>query len=309
MRIYIDGSKRAAVSRMFSVWKKMGHMVVDDHRKADIQLSVVKIKVEKGLPTVLRLDGIYYDKADNYNQRNSKISKSHKKANAVVYQSNFSKGMCEKYLAPRNTEIFDVIYNGVNKWDNFTEHTGINIISCSKWRRHKRLPEIVDIFNCLKKDYRHIKLHIVGPMRKGSRKIFNSDIIYYDMLDEKQMREIYRTGDIYIHLSKRDSCPSSVVESISAGIPILTTNVCGGATEMCELTKGCEIINEEEISYDPVYIYKENYNVLDYNVKNDILKSIRKIISNKTRVSLPKELTIENTARKYIDIMKRTLKG
>ncbi|KKK52114.1 hypothetical protein LCGC14_3108160, partial [marine sediment metagenome] len=168
MKIFVDGSKRAAVSRMFSVWKKMGHDVVDTSKEADVQLSVIKINVKSGLPVVLRLDGIYYDKAENYNARNSDISRSHSMADAVVYQSKFSKVMCEKYLSKRKTKIYDIVYNGVDssRWSNPREHDGINVVSCAKWRRWKRLRETIEIFIEFLKHYPESKLHIVGPMKR-----------------------------------------------------------------------------------------------------------------------------------------------
>ena len=41
---------------------------------------------------------------------------------------------------------------------------------------------------------------------------------------------------IYITDSKYDSCPNHVIEAISCGLPILYSNVDGGAKELCEMT-------------------------------------------------------------------------
>jgi glycosyltransferase involved in cell wall biosynthesis len=307
MKIYIDGGKRAAINRMFYSWNKMGHSIVDSFKKADVQLSIIKIKTKKGLPTVLRLDGIYYDRADNFKQKNSVISSSHKIANAIIYQSNYSKQMCEKYLDKRNTKIIDIIYNGIDNWNNFLKHNNINIVSCSKWRRHKRLPEIVDIFTTFQKIFPNSILHIIGPMDKGCNKINYTNIIYYDRLDENSIKEIYRTCDIYLHLSKKDSCPSTVVEAISAGIPVITTNACGGATEMSNLTKNCFIIPGDIDNLEPDYIYEDEYNKISNKLKNDFIECMKNIYKNKLRVKLPPELKIEYVAKKYIDIMEKII--
>ncbi len=310
MKIFVDGSKRAAVSRMFPVWKSMGHIVVDNPKLADVQLSVIKISNCSGLPTVLRLDGIYYDKAENYNARNSAISISHSTADAVVYQSNPSKKMCEKYLTKRTTKIFDVIYNGVdpNNWNNFEQHEGINIVSCAKWRRHKRLPETIEVFDEFLKVYPGAKLYILGPMKKGAKVIERKNVIYYNP-DSKvgfgEIREVYKTCDMYLHLSKKDSCPSSVTEAIAAGMPVITTNACGGATEMCELTEGCIVVSGESESLEPDYIYKDPYNKITDDVKQQILNGMINIVKNKIRVVLPEVLTIEHISKKYIDIFIR----
>lgn len=312
MKIYIDGSKRAAVSRMFSVWEQLGHSIVSNIKEAEVQLSVVRISKSSNIPIVLRLDGIYYDRADNYNKRNALISKSHKRADAVVYQSHLSKSMCEKYLGKRNG-IYDVIYNGVNpdEWKGFEKHNNINIVSCSKWRRHKRLPEMIEVFDAFLKMYPTAKLHILGPMKKGARVIKHKNVIYHNpnqKIGFEEIRKIYKSCDIYLHLSKKDSCPSSVVESIAAGIPVVTSNACGGATEMCSLTPGSYIVYGDNDSLEPDYIYRDPYNALPKVLKNGIVKQMVELAWNKNRVKLPEELHIEYTAKKYIEIMEKLLR-
>jgi len=309
MKIFIDGSKRAAVRRMFPIWQELGHKVVSNAQTADVQLSVIKIK-NKNIPTVLRLDGVYYDKAGNFKGLNADISRSHSIADGIIYQSNLSKSMCEKYLAKRRTNLCNVVYNGIdlNDWQVFRRHDDINIVSCAKWRRPKRLPETIEIFAEFLNYYPNAKLHILGPMKKGAKVIKHINVIYHNpnkKIGFEEIKKIYETCDIYIHLCKKDSCPSSVVEAIGTGIPVVTTNACGGATEMCELTPGCVIIPGESESLEPDYIYKDTYNRISNEVKGNIVDAIVEIAKSKIRVVLPDELTIETTAKKYIRLMEK----
>lgn len=316
MKIFIDGSKRAAVNRMFPIWKELGHQIVDHPKSADVQLSVVKIATDKGLPTVLRLDGVYYDKAENYHERNTGISKAHSMADAVVYQSELSKKMCEKYLAKRKTETHSVIHNGIDPagWSSVKDHNSINIVSCSKWRRFKRLPEIIEIFKkfSAKRKKRTGKapvLHIIGPMGRGASEIKSDNVIYHDKIDSEKIKKIYKTADIYLHLAKKDSCPSTVVEAIAAGIPVITTNACGGAVEMCKLTKGCVVIGGEPESLEPDYIYKDEYNRVTREVRDAIVRAMIGIVDNKRKAALPGELSIKHTAKCYLNIMRDVIRG
>jgi len=309
MKIFIDGGTRSAVNRMFPIWKKMGHTINSKPRGADIQLSSIRIKSKNNIPIVLRLDGVYYDKATNFRIRNKEISKSHHIADAVIYQSELSKKMCEKYLLKRKTKIYSVIHNGIDsiKWLNPKKHGEINIVSCAKWRRPKRLQEIIKIFMKYLKYYPKAKLHIIGPMVKGSRIIKRRNIIYHGNVGYKKMIRIYSEMDIYLHLCKKDSCPSTVIESIASGIPVITTNICGGATEMCKLTDGCVIVNGESESLEPDYIYQDPYNKLPTLVGNRILKSVIKLTKEKRRVILPEELNIEHVAKQYLNIMEKLI--
>ena len=305
MKIYIEGSQRKAVNRMFPTWNIMGHSIVNDIKNADVRLSVIKIESKYKIPTLLRLDGVYYDLDVNYKKMNIEISQSHKIANAVVYQSYLSGRMCEKYLAKRNTDIIDIIPNGIEDWNSFEKHEGINIVSCSKWRRPKRLEEILEVFKTFNFRFPNSKLHIIGPMKRGARDILNKNVIYHGRLNEENIKSLYKTCDIYLHLCKKDSSPSSVVEAISSGIPVVTTNVCGGAAEMSEITEGCKIVFEEKENLEPDRIYRDSYNKLQDKVKMDLVNSMIQIVNNKVRVELPTPLKIKNVAKRYIRLMEK----
>lgn len=308
MRIFIDGIKKAAVKRMFTVWEKSGHIVVSNPKDANVQLSSIKIKNRSGLPTVLRLDGIYYDKGINHRASNSDISSSHSTADAIIYQSHMSKLMCEKHLAKRKTKVHSIIYNGVNgsRWYNPREHDDINIVSCAKWRRWKRLPEIIKIFKGFLKHCPAAKLHIIGPMMRGANTIEHKSVIYHNpnkYIGFDKIKKIYQTMNMCLYLAKKDWCPSSVIETIAAGIPVITTNACGGATEMCRLTKGCVVVSGEPESLELDYIYRNEYNKMFEEVQKNIIKSMLTIVDDKRSVVLPEELMIETTAGKYIELM------
>lgn len=310
MKIFVEGSQRSAVRRMFDIWANLGHIVLFTEKGADVRLSTVKFRTKSSLPTVLRLDGVYYDLAVDYNKRNRFISKSHANAHGVVYQSNISKAMCEYYLSERRTDKFSIIYNGIaDIWNKPKKHKGINVISCSKWRRPKRLEETIQVFDSFHKEYPESRLHIIGPMIKGQQIIERPGIVkYWGKVDHDKMKEIYSYGDLYLHLCKKDSCPSTVVEAIASGMPVITTNACGGATEMCKMTYGCIIVNGERLSYDPVYIYTDEYNKLSKKVKEEIVVAMVSVITDKMRVVLPNELNIKTTAKKYLKIMNQVLK-
>lgn len=308
MKIFVDGTHRSAVSRMFHIWRQLGHELVGA-KNADIQLSSVNFRNDFGKPKILRLDGVYYDKAINYKRRNRGLSKSHKNADGIVYQSQMSKMMCEKYLLKRTTHIYDIIYNGLDcNWNNPHEHKSINIVTCSKWRRFKRLPEIVEVFLEFLK-FKKAILHIIGPMRRGAYRINHPRIRYYGRIGHKRMKKIYSNADIYLHLAKKDSCPSTVVEAIGAGVPVLTTNACGGATEMCRLTKGCIVVSGEKESVDPDYIYRDKYNYLSKHIRDKMVKYMLDVVRQRVKVVLPKELEIEHVAKKYLRLMERVLDG
>jgi glycosyltransferase involved in cell wall biosynthesis len=296
---------------MFPVWEKWGHKVVSVPTQADVQLSVVRIGSQTpNLPIVVRIDGIYYDAGIDYNHANQSISRAHKTANAVIYQSNTSRKLCERYLSPRKGQ-YSVIHNGINAdgWNSPQPHDGVNIFACGKWRRPKRLKETIKVFQSLRKAVPSAMLHIVGGFKKGGKPITSPNVTYHGQVDHTRMQELYRKGDAFIHLCRKDSCPSSVVEAMAAGLPVITTNACGGATEMCRITDGCVVVEGESETLEPEYIYTDEPHKLPQELVAKLSLELYGIIKNKGRVMLPEQLTIEHTAQRYLEVFDVTLAG
>jgi glycosyltransferase involved in cell wall biosynthesis len=314
MRILLDNiSGHIVIERMLPYWKEMGHSVtINLSDKPDIQLCGVRIGIHSKLPKVLRLDGIYYDSATNYNARNMEISNSHYIADGIIYQSNYSKMLIEKLIRPRKLDaIHSIIHNGIQKnWcGEYIEHEGINIVVTGKHRRHKRLKEIIELFLEYNKLYPKSKLHIFG-MLYDNVKLVNKNIIYYGQVPRKDLIDVFRKSDFSIHLSKRDSFPNSVVEYIGAGIPVITTNNCGGATEACGMTPGCIIVDGDGSYEDtnPVPHYSEKWNILPVNVYNNLIQAMVELTEHRRRVDLPILLSAEAQAHKYIELMDSVLR-
>jgi len=151
------------------------------------------------------------------------------------------------------------------------------------------------------------KLHILGKLHENTV-IKHPNIIYYGMVDFKKMSDIYKTGDMFIHLAKNDACPKTVTEALGVGMPVITTEACGGATEMSLLTDGCIVCKGDKITMEPDYVYRDEWNVLSSTLQKRILKGMIQIANDKRRVILPEELHIETTAKKYLKVMENCLR-
>jgi len=300
--------QHVAIERMKPYWKSKGHFVVSSPEECDIQLSLVRIHKSRKLPTLLRIDGIYYDLDTDYKARNSSISNSNSIADAVIYQSNYSEKLCEKFLKPRKTgAISKVVYNGVDpNWCGVRKsHKGINIVVISKWRRLKRLKEIIDLFLDFIKVVPDSRLYIVGELHKN-KPVRHNKIIYYGMVNRIVVGEVLNIADFSLHLCKRDSCPNSVVETIAAGVPVITTNKCGGAVEICNMVEGCIVCEGDfDHNFQPDYPYRDSFNILTPQLYNNILQSMITISKDKRSVNLPEQLTAEYMADSYISVMEK----
>lgn len=310
MKIFLDNfENHITLKRILPYWEKMGHKVFSESaRGCDVHLANVLITRYSTLPTCLRLDSIYYDSDTNYKNSNEFLSRAHSTADAIIYQSEYSRRFIEGYLKQRkSSSIYKVIYNGVDKdWCGTPEeHNEPNIILLSKWRRHKRLKEIIELFLDFHNEYPNSYLHILG-MLYSNITVKNKNIIYYGMVNRDKIASIFQKSDFSIHLSKRDSCPNSVVEAIGAGVPVITTNNCGGATEMCRITRGCIVVDGDgdyDNDFSPCAYYKDPWNALSPGVFSGVLSAMRKLTEEKTRVEQPKELSAEYQAEQYIKVL------
>jgi glycosyltransferase involved in cell wall biosynthesis len=308
LKILLDNcTGHVTIARMLPYWKKMGHEVSESPIKCNVHLAYVRFGIQTSLPKILRLDGIYYDSDTNFNGRNIGISDAHSRADGIIYQSCHSMSMCEKYLSPRRKIVNPVIiHNGIpeNWCGTPLEHDGINISVANKWRRHKRLQEIIQLFTTFQKDFPNSTLHVFGNLHDNI-KVVHPKIKYYGHVDRSLLIDTYRKTDFTLHLSKRDCSPNSVVEYLGAGIPVITTDNCGGSTEMCRMTDGCSVIKGDDDYYnlEPVPHYRDSWNDLPVKVSEGILNAMKELATEKKKVILPKVLTAEHMAKTYIKYM------
>ncbi len=311
MRIFLEHNCRGhvTVKRMVPVWERAGHILRKKPKGCEAQLAYIRIHEKgTGLPIVVRIDGVYYDLDREYKDRNQSIGTAHSRADGIIYQSMLARTMSELYLKLRKqSSISAVIYNGVTEnWcGEHVRHKGFNVVVSAKWRRHKRLAETIDVFlRCLPSMPDAI-LHVFG-MLYNNKRVEHRNIKYYGMVSRKSlMKNIFAGSDLFIHLSKRDCCPNAVVEAIGAGIPVVTTNACGGAAEMCGMTPGCIVCESDKESYDPCYPYRDEYNRMGKGLKRELIRAILQVYEDRRRVRQPRELSIEYMAGQYIDMMRR----
>lgn len=307
MKLYLDNyAGHATRKRQAPYWKKLGVKIVGNVKESNIHLANVRTSGPHGKPIVQRLDGIYYDSDTHYNQRNTQISATHAFAAGIIYQSEYCKAAGEYYLKARKGP-HRVIYNGIEPgWAGKRNPSKVpTIVVSAKWRRHKRLPEILKLFKMYKDIFPQAELLVMGDLRGSSRPDSVRGVKYLGHISHDAMRQYFQGSWFSIHLSKRDACPNSTVEAIGAGVPVITTNACGGGTEMCEMTPGCLVVEGDKWSIKPAPHYRNEYNVLNKQLHNRILKAMVNITEQGPQTVIPPEqLTAKYMAEQYVSFMR-----
>ena len=283
---------------------EQGYNITDDiNAYADVSLNVVSIKHRNSKKKVLRLAGVYHDIKLNYNDKNAGMKNSLKSADAVVYQSNHAKKMCDKYIGKYNG-LSAVIYNGANpkdynikKLNRPFEHT---FIAIAKWRPHKRLKDIIESF--LLANIKNSELLVAGPFGRGMdiadyEKYFKlNNINYLGDLPHKVLANYLVSAKASIHLCWFDGCPNDSVESLVAGVPVICNNV-GGTPELINIAGGiiCDI--DEPYDLKPVDLY--NPPKIDRSI---VANAIIKCSKEKMKIDASL-LKINAIAKNYLSLM------
>ena len=230
----------------------------DHGKKPDMRLCFIESHKQftDDIPLVQRLDGIYFNKAQNYKFQNMNIKRTYDNSAGVVFQTNFNKKLITKYFGNHENSV--IIHNGADL-NYISDITPLqdkildkyeNIWSCaSSWRPHKRLQENIDYF--LEHSSTKDLLIVAGNIDMNI--IDNERIIYVGHLNIEQLISLYKRSDNFIHLAWLDHCPNVVVDARASGCRIICSSS-GGTKEIAG--SDAVVIEEDEWDFQPVELYK-----------------------------------------------------
>lgn len=154
----------------------------------------------------------------------------------VVTPSKWLKGLVQKsFLKNRNIKV---INNGINlnnfrpvkghfrRKYNIEEKTMIIGVS-STWAKSKGLDDFLQLSELLPKDY---VIALIG-LTSEQKKALPEQIIGIERTDSVQeLAEIYTTADIFVNPTYEDNYPTTNLEALACGTPVVTYNT-GGSVE------------------------------------------------------------------------------
>ena len=170
-----------------------------ENDKCDITIAPIRFREKtKGIPRVLRVDGIHLFGAKR--GRNEIIEHDLRKADAVIWQSEFSRRMATGIFGfTPKTEA--VIFNGANPIPRRPEKSEmLRIIMSAKWisdgelRPHKRLKEMLEMV----REYgqkRNIRCWVAGKTDMHAE----PPIIMLGHLDEKRLNDYLAMSDVMLY--------------------------------------------------------------------------------------------------------------
>ena len=201
----------------------------------------------------LRLDGIYFNTAQNYKLQNKNIRRAYELSDGVIFQSNFNKNLIFNYFGKH--ENYNIIHNGADtsaikeisplKFERYE-----NLWSCAaSWRPHKRLSENIRYF--LEHSGPNDGLFVAGEVSANDA-VIHERIHYVGNLNHKQLIALYKKSKFFLHLAWLDHCPNVVIDARACGCKIIC-GTSGGTKEIAGLD--AILLEEPEWDFTPLDLY------------------------------------------------------
>jgi glycosyltransferase involved in cell wall biosynthesis len=300
--------------RLADAMAQMGVQVSNDATvRADVALNPIRITNHNARVRVLRLNGVYHNSEQDYNKRNTSIATSLHTCDAVVYQSLHSKLLCDSFVGMA-TVPHAVIHNGSDP--TFYEQAKLDkeawekvtYLAFNRWRPHKRLVDIIESF--LLANVANSQLLIAGDTSKVDvptnvlKSFASRRVRFLGKLDQSTLASLVASSRAVIHLCWFDACPNSVVESLCAGVPVISNNV-GGTHELLEAVGLDHLICDVDQPYDysPIRLYHPP--PIDRRI---VAQKIQQVATKTWRIGVhSKPLHIRNIAEQYINFFEGLL--
>lgn len=224
----------------------------EPHPKCDLTLGISSRNPPAVGKYILRLDGLYYD--TKLDSRNKGIAAAVKKADAIIFQSQFSKKLVTKYVGYMGVKIkvpTTIIRNGAslgfyNNLKPVKKPHKYQVLTANRWRPHKRMK--FSIRSTLDIKDMDVGIWVAGQCKHP---IEDPRVHYLGKLDQKILGKYMKSADLLVHLCPYDNCPNTVVESIAAGTPVLCINS-GGAPELVGDTNGVVCPADTPFDFKPI---------------------------------------------------------
>ena len=272
--------------------------VVSEQEESDLEFALIQLENYKKRPLLLRLDGIYFNTRQDFNEQNAPIAYAYNQSDCVVFQSNFNKKLSEAWFGPHKNSV--IIHNEPDTEliksieDTHMDHIidkSIDVWSCaSSWRPHKRLEENLRYF--CEKSPKNTVMFVAGSnpdplVIKKYSELSQGRIFYTGNLPYKDLLALYKRSSTFIHLAYLDHCPNVVVDAQASGCKI----ICASSGGTSEIVKKGTVIRDKDWDYRPIDLYDPP--CLDFDNFLDVDKTFDQ-----------KESNIKKAASSYYSAMK-----
>jgi glycosyltransferase involved in cell wall biosynthesis len=203
------------------------------------------------------------------------------RSDRLIVVSDFTRRELKQYYRVNQAKI-RVIHNGVDV-DKFKPASGkrkikgelgfnpddIAILSVGRLYARKGLFTLIESMPAVVRSFPRVKFIISGKgqsneMRKlvdhATRLGVNDNIVFTGYFPDSKLPKLYQAADVFAFSTFYENLPFAVLEALSSGLPVVTTNV-GGIPEMIESGKNGFLVqpfNARELSDKILYLLEHS---------------------------------------------------
>jgi glycosyltransferase involved in cell wall biosynthesis len=250
----------------------------------------------KSYPKSIGVDNSY----NNYNLKKQNFTSLDNKQLTIVSPSKWLKEKVNLSFLSKFNSI--VINNGINlsifKPTDSNFRTKYNLIDsflilgvANSWTRRKGLNFFVELSKIIPDNF---KIILIGLNSNQMKEIPSSIIGISSINNPNELAKIYTAVDVYVNPTLEDNFPTTNLESLACGTPVITFDT-GGCGEVVNKSNGFVLKNKntedlflsiKEISNKPEGFYRENCvktieNHFDKNIRYLDYLNLYKDILNK----------------------------
>lgn len=199
---------------------------------------------------------------------NPLIKKIFHNSKKIISPSNYLKELIEKRIG--NYEI-ETIPNGIFTKKFNPEKKEKKIVSTGRLLKRKRFQDLIKAVS--NKDVGY-EIHVIGngPMMNKLKKLAlksKTKIVFHGWLNNnsKKYKELLETASIYILASEKENSPISLLEAMSSGCSVITTNTTGCAETIKNSGLVFEPKNIKDLKEKINYLIKDNKKIKEYGKK------------------------------------------
>ncbi len=309
MRVHLDNVNMGSSSGPNSFGKRLAMGLIEsghdlelyDGTNADISIVFIE---PSGRPlakkVIQRLDGIWFSPSE-FETKNSAIKNLYQRADGVIWQSEFDKGMTTKWW--NNPKKGSIIRNGINApkiksfqipaLEQLRQQYEMLFVCSANWHPQKRLLTNIELYKHLRNFYSSSALIVLGL---NPTQIADPHIFYAGSQPHEVCLEIFSAANWMLHTAWLDHCPNTVVECLSQDTPV----VCSDQGGTKELVQNYGVILKESKEY--------NFELTDYNNPPILdIHQIKSKLPDKTSLQKCFDVSMERCLRDYINFINEIL--
>lgn len=171
---------------------------------------------------------------------------------SLVAVSMANKKACEEYYNTKPDQCF-CVNNGVDEERFFkTEHKDFTFINVASHNVNKNQKLLLNCFERFSKKHENSKLLLLGDgathnqlIEQAKKLDIEENVVFTGNVADTE--NYYSISDVYVHSSHVEAMPMSILEAITSGLPVISTDV-GGIKDVVK-TNGFLVADDDEAAF------------------------------------------------------------